>query len=343
MNIKEEEKILEKKCEMTHDKIVKENILLKYNKTNSKKYSEYQISISFKNNNQNTLSNEYYDFILEINLTKKTIILFSTNIKPVCDGRDLLPLISKVSTVNNNFFSLDDIDLQHIVNSIKKFIESNNFSNLDKIYYIGDGYDPKIIDSLEHLEKIHCNHLDIINGRNVELPSLCTISDENFCLYEKEQSKYNLIFQSSLKNLISFNKTVDLIVTLNWRKKIMTSEKEANYCLYELKIKSNINDDMDRVMDLLIEKIKNIGFKMNINEQKKGVLPNLNPEKIETEIARLESQLKNKDTVLVFNKLLDRYEKIIEYYSAANNNKYVEYNEKMKDLLRNEKYSKYIN
>ena len=343
MNIKEEEKILEKKCEMTHDKIVKENILLKYNKTNSKKYSEYQISISFKNNNQNTLSNEYYDFILEINLTKKTIILFSTNIKPVCDGRDLLPLISKVSSVNNNFFSLDDIDLQHIVNSIKKFIESNNFSNLDKIYYIGDGYDPKIIDSLEHLEKIHCNHLDIINGRNVELPSLCTISDENFCLYEKEQSKYNLIFQSSLKNLISFNKTVDLIVTLNWRKKIMTSEKEANYCLYELKIKSNINDDMDRVMDLLIEKIKNIGFKMNINEQKKGVLPNLNPEKIETEIARLESQLKNKDTVLVFNKLLDRYEKIIEYYSAANNNKYVEYNEKMKDLLRNEKYSKYIN
>ena len=100
---------------------------------------------------------------------------------------------------------------------------------------------------------------------------------------------------------------------------------------------------MDKVMDLLIEKIKNIGFKMNINEQKKGVLPNVNPEKIEGEIARLESQLKNKDNVLVFNKLLERYEKIIEYYSAANNNKYVEYNEKMKDLLRNEKYSKYIN
>ena len=343
MHIKEEEKILEKKCDMTHDKIVKENILLKYNKTNSKKYSEYQISISFKNNSQNTLSNEYYDFILEINLTKKTIILFSINIKPVCDGRDLLPLISKVSTINNNFFSLDDIDLQDIVNNIKKFIESNNFSNLDKIYYIGDEYDPKIIDSLEHLDKIQCNHLDIINGRNVELPSLCTISDENFCLYEKEQNKYNLIFHSSLKNLMSFNKTVDLVVTLNWRKKIVTSEKETNYCLYELKIKSNVNDDMDKVMDLLIEKIKNIGFKMNINEQKKGVLPNVNPEKIEGEIARLESQLKNKDNVLVFNKLLERYEKIIEYYSAANNNKYVEYNEKMKDLLRNEKYSKYIN
>ena len=297
MNIKEEEKILEKKCEITHDKIVKENILLKYNKTNSKKYSEYQISISFKNNSQNTLSNEYYDFILEINLTKKTIILFSINIKPVCDGRDILPLISKASTINNNFFSLDDIDLQDIVNNIKKFIESNNFLNLDKIYYIGDEYEPKIIDSLEHLDKIQCNHLDIINGRNVELPSLCTISDENFCLYEKEQNKYNLIFYSNIRNLLSFNKTIDSIVTLNWRKKVITNNNEITFNIFELKI----------------------------------------------EIARLESQLKNKDNVLVFNKLLERYEKIIEYYSAANNNKYVEYNEKMKDLLRNEKYSKYIN
>lgn len=343
MNIKEEEKILEKKCDTTHDKLVKENILLKYNKTNSKKYSEYQISISFKNNNQNTLSNEYYDFILEINLTKKTIILFSINIKPVCDGRDVLPLLSKAPTISNNFFSLDVIDLQDIVNNIKKFIESTNFSDLNKVYYIGDEYDQKIIDSLKHLDKIQCNHLDIINGRNVELPSLCTISDENFCLYEKEQSKYNLVFQSSIKNLISFNKTVDLVVTLNWKKKIVTSEKEINFCLFELKIKSNINDDMDKVMDILIEKIKNIGFKMNINEQKKGVLPNVNPEKLEGEVVRLESQLKNKDNVLVFNKLLERYEKLIEYYSAANNNKYVEYNEKMKDLLKNEKYAKYIN
>lgn len=348
MNIKEEEKILEKKCDIVQNIIVKENILLVYNKLANKKSTEYKIDISFKNNKNNTnntLPNEYLDFILQINLTKKEIILFSKNIKPISDGRDILPLISikKFTTINNNFFSLDDIDILDIVNNIKKFIETYKFTNLNGIYYIGDEYDQKIIESLENLDKINCNHLDIINGKSIEIPSLCTISDEHFCLYEKEQNKYNLIFYSNIKNLLSFNKTVDMIVTLNWKKKIKTSSGEVKFCMFELKIKSNINEDMDKVMDLLIEKIKNIGFEMNINEKKKGVLPNLNPEKIEGEIRRLESQLKNRDTILVFNKLLDRYEKIIEYYSAANNNKYTEYNEKLKDLLRNEKYSKYIN
>jgi hypothetical protein len=177
----------------------------------------------------------------------------------------------------------------------------------------------------------------------IEIPSLCTISDENFCLYEKEQSRYNLIFYSNIKNLMSFKKSIEPIVTLNFKKKVINNEKDIQFCIFELQIKSHIDEDMDKVMDLLIEKIKNIGFKMNINEQKKGVLPNINAEKIEGEIKRLESQLRNRDNVLVFNKLLDRYEKIIEYYSAANNNKYTEYNLKMKELLGNEKYSKYIN
>ena len=174
------------------------------------------------------------------------------------------------------------------------------------------------------------------------MPSLCTISDENFCLYEKEQNKYNLIFYSNIRNLLSFNKTIDSIVTLNWRKKVITNNNEITFNIFELKITSIKDKDMDKVMDILIEKIKNIGFKMNINEQKKGVLPNINVEKIEREIIRLESQFKKRDNVLVFNKLLEKYEKIIEYYSAVNDNKYTEYSQKMKDLLGNEKYSKYI-
>ena len=105
---------------------------------------------------------------------------------------------------------------------------------------------------------------------------------------------------------------------------------------------SDIDEDMDKIMDILIEKIKKIGFKMNINEKKKGELPNIDVQKVESEIGRLESQLKNRENVLVFNKLLQNYEKIIEYYSAANDDKYVEYNNKMKELLTNEKYAKYI-
>ena len=339
MNLKEEEKLLEKKCENAKDKIMKYNILLKYNKINTKKNLLYHINISFPNISE---PKNDYEFIFEINLTKKTIILFSKNIKPISDGRDILPLIINTPTITNNYSLIDDINILDITNKIKIFIEAQKFIGLAGIFYIGEEYEQKIIDSLENIDKIQCNHLDIINGKFIELPSLCTISDEHFCLYEKEQNKYNLIFYSNIRNLLSFNKTIDSIVTLNWRKKVITNNNEITFNIFELKITSIKDKDMDKVMDILIEKIKNIGFKMNINEQKKGVLPNINVEKIEREIIRLESQFKKRDNVLVFNKLLEKYEKIIEYYSAVNDNKYTEYSQKMKDLLGNEKYSKYI-
>ena len=342
MNIKEEEKILERQCENAKNKIIKENIFLIFNKISNKKYSEYFIDISF-NNNVNPKLKKDYEFTLEINLAKKSIVLFSKNINPISDGRDILPLLSKNSVISNNFSSIENINIIDIINSIKNFLRYEKYSGFLNIFYLGEEYDKKIIDNLENIEKIQCYHLDIIYGRPNEIASLCTISDENFCLYEKNQNKYYLVFYSSIRNLLSFNKTIDSIVTLNWKKIVLKNEKERKNCIFELKIRSNIDEDMDKVMDVLIEKIKNIGFKMNINEQKKGVLPNLNAEKIEGEIIRLESQLKNRDNILVFNKLLENYEKIIEYYSAANNNKYTEYNIKMKELLENEKYSKYIN
>ena len=340
MNLKEEEKILERQCENVQNKIIKENILLVFSKTDSKKYSEYNIDISFTNANPKL--NKDYEFTLEINLNKKTMILFSKNINTISDGRDILPIIFKYSTISCNYCSIDDINILNIITNLKKFIKYEKFSGLLSIFYIGEEYDKKLIDSLENIEKIQCYRSDTLNGRLMEIPSLCTISDENFCLFEKEQNKYNLVFYSSIKNLLSFNKTIDSIVTLNWKKKVLTNEKEIKYCIFELKLKSNIDEDMDKIMDILIEKIKNIGFNMNINEKKQGVLPNINFEKIEGEIIRLESQLKNRENILVFNKLLECYEKIIEYYSAANNNKFREYNKKMKELLNNEKYSKYI-
>ncbi len=352
MNLKEEEISIEKIFENTKNKIAKENISFIYNKTNSKKYSEYQIEISFINNNYNNNTNnineksyKYHEFILEINLTKKTIILFSKNINPISDGRDIIPLIanpSQTQMIINNFNSIDDINFSDIIKNLKKFLEKSSFSGLEGYFYIGEEYDQKIIENLENIEKIKCFHIDVINGKIMDALSLCTISDEYFSLYEKEQNKYNLIFYSNIKNLLSFTKSIDSVVTLIWKKIFVTNNNENNYCSFELKIKSNKDEDMDKIMDTLIAKIKNFGFKMNINEQKKGVLPDINVEKIEGEINRLESQLKKKDNILVFNKLLEKYEKIIEYHSAANDNKYIEYNNKMKELLSNEKYSKYI-
>ena len=346
MNLKEEEKALEKKCELIQDKIIKDDILLVYNKINSKKISEYHINISFSTNNKQNQKKDN-EFILDINITKKTMFLFCKNLNPISDGRDILPLISKESTNINNFVSIEDIKLLDIINNIQNFLKKEKFIDLDGNFYVGEEYNPKIINNLENIEKFECNHLDIINGKISYIPSLFAISDENICLFEKVQTNYCLVFYSNIKNLLSFNKSynnaLDSIVTSYWKKKLSSQGNEIKFCKFELKIESNKDEDMDKIMDILIEKIKNIGFTMDISEPKRGSLPDLNVEKTEGEIKRLENQLKNKDNILVFNKLLNRYEKIIEYLSAINDNRYTDYKAKMKELLGNEKYSKYLN
>ena len=343
MELKDEEKKFEEKCQEVQDKLMRQNILFIFNNTNSKKYSEYTINISIPKNDS-PKSKEDYEFILYINLTRKKIILFSTNINPISDGRNLLPIINlnKNNRVKLNFISIDKLDLLQIIKDLNNFLEKKIFTNVYGYYYLGEEYDSKIIDNLKNIEIIQCNHLDIINGIMVEIPSITTISDDYFCLYEKEQNNYKLIFYSCIKNLLKFNKTLDSIVTFNWRKKVAIKKDEYVFCLYSLRIKSEIDEDMDKVMDILIEKIKKIGFKMDINHRKTGELPNVDVEATENEINRLELQLKNRENILVFNKLIQNYEKMIEYYSALNDDKYIEYNNKMKDLLSNEKYDKYI-
>ena len=344
MELKDEELKFEQKCQEIKDKVVRHNISFIFKKTSTKKYSEFNINISIPKNNFQKLK-EYLEFILFINITKKSIFLFSLDINPISDGRNLLPIINtnKNKKIKLNYFSLDEIDLNQIMEDLNTFLNGNNFLNLYGYYYLGEEYDSKIIDNLKNIERIQCNHLDIINGNEIEISSLCTISDDYFCLYEKEQNNnYILVFYSSIKNLLSFNKTSDSLVTLNWKKKKTKKKEQIVYCVYTLQIKSEIDEDMDKVMDILIEKIRKIGFKMNINEKKKGELPNIDVEATESEIIRLESQLKNRDNILVYNKLIQSYEKMIEYYSAANDDKYIEYNKKMKDLLSNEKYEKYI-
>ena len=243
-----------------------------------------------------------------------------------------------------NKINYDSINIISIVEKINIFIVSLTENNLTKIgrFYLGDNYNIDLITNLKYIYKYNCFHCDLIDGNFFDIPSLITISDDYFCLYEKEQNNYKLIFYSHIKNLLKFNKTLDSIVTFNWRKKVAVKKDEYIFCLYSLRIKSEIDEDMDKVMDILIEKIKKIGFKMDINHRKTGVLPNVDVEATENEINRLELQLKNRDNILVFNKLIQNYEKIIEYYSALNDDKYIEYNNKMKDLLSNEKYDKYI-
>ena len=57
--------------------------------------------------------------------------------------------------------------------------------------------------------------------------------------------------------------------------------RDLNNKTFTLKITSDEDEDMDKVMDMLILKIRNIGYRMNIYEKKEGELPKINIEETE--------------------------------------------------------------
>ena len=53
-------------------------------------------------------------------------------------------------------------------------------------------------------------------------------------------------------------------------------------------------------------------------------------------------ELQKNENKEIFNNLLDSYQQAIVYYSAVNDSIYVTYNARVKELLKNEKYSKFL-
>ena len=322
-----------------------ENILIQSQKIKYSNNIDYQIDISFPNNK----NDEDYDFTLEINVNEEKIRLYSKTIPSLSDGRDILFFLNNINNSNNNsnenyfitsktFFS--EFKITPIILSIKKLISSlNKIDTRFAKFYLDEQYDLNLINSLNYIKKYKLRKIEVINNRKIEVPILLTISDEYFCIYEpiyKNKTKLLLIFYSSLRTLISFKKSLyGNIITLFW----ITNIKNINH---EIKLTS-INDSVsNKIVDDLIEKIKKIGFKMDITKHKEGKLPEININKTLKEILQFETQMKLSENILIFNKLLSNYEKAVEYFSAINDKRYEMYTEKIKQLLSNEKYSKFI-
>jgi hypothetical protein len=322
-----------------------ENILIQSQKIKYSNNIDYQIDISFPNNK----NDEDYDFTLEINVNEEKIRLYSKTIPSLSDGRDILFFLNNINNSNNNsnenyfitsktFFS--EFKITPIILSIKKLISSlNKIDTRFAKFYLDEQYDLNLINSLNYIKKYKLRKIEIINNRKIEIPILLTISDEYFCIYEpiyKNKTRMLLIFYSSLRTLISFKKSLyGNIITLFW----ITNVKNINH---EIKLTS-INDSVsNKIVDDLIEKIKKIGFKMDITKHKEGKLPEININKTLKEILQFETQMKLSENILIFNKLLSNYEKAVEYFSAINDKRYEMYTEKIKQLLSNEKYSKFI-
>jgi len=209
-------------------------------------------------------------------------------------------------------------------------------------YYIDSQYDIGLLnyisDNNKNIFLCKVKLMEKVNNKNLEIPITCLISEDYFCVFEnipKNKFKIKLIFYSSLKVLSSFKKSlVGSVISLFW--------KQQGSIEYEMKLTSENDELIDKMVEYIIEKIKNFGFHMDIFKHKEGKLPDIDIIKLEREINQMEIQMKNGGNILIFNKLLSNYEKAVEYYSAVGDKKYEDYNMKIKELLKNEKFNKFV-
>ena len=340
----EEQIQLETQINNLEKNLKEENISIFSEKMSYPNVIEYQIIIHFPNekiDKEKEKLNELkeYVFIIEISLSKHEIRLFSRNINSINDGRDLFRDLTL--SKNNNFTS--DFDLNIIVSAIKQFLK--NIKGIDTrmgYFYIDSQYDLNILNYIREGNKnllfSKVKLMEKVNNRNLEIPVNCLISEDYFCLFEnipKNKFKIKLTFYSSLKILKSFNKSyVGSIITLLW--------KQYGPVEYEMKLTSENDDLINQMVEFIIQKIRNFGFHMDIIKRKDGKLPEININKIEREINQMEIQMKNGGNILIFNKLISNYEKAVEYYSAVGDSKYESYNKKIQELLKNEKFNKFV-
>ena len=324
----------------------KEKISLALDKIISTNLVEFRLDISFPSEN----NKETYQFTLEISLVYNTIHLYSKNIKEISDCRDLYFEVMKDNILKNDFFNKDKFNLKLIITNLKLFI--SNLPNILKDtkiigkFYLREEYDILFIKSLRFLTQISCRHVEFIKGRKIRTPSLCCLSDDYFCLYEYGHSsnkyltsneyKFTLVLYASFDSLIKCNKLLDdSAITSYWKKK--------NGGDFYLKLESDNDSDMNKIIDFLIERMQKSGAKLDIIDKKYGEIPKINIKEIEQLISLYEIELQKNGNKETFNNLLKVYEQAIVYYSAVNNSQYVTYNTRVKELLKNEKYSKFVN
>ena len=324
----------------------KEKIIITLDKVISLNLMEFNLNISIPEEK----TQEKYEFLLDINLIYNTIHLFSINMKDISDGRDLYPEVMKNQNLKNDRFNKNKFDLKSLINNLKTFI-----SNLPKIlpnskkigkFYLTEEYDIIFIKGLQYITQIPCRRVEYIRGRKVNTPTLCCISKDFFCLYEygnasnkyltSDEYKFTLVFYASIDSFLKCKKLLEgSSIILYWKKRIGENE-------FYLKLESDIDSDMTKIIDLLVENMKQSGAKLDIVEKKYGEIPKIDIKEIEQQIKTYELELQKEGNKELFNNLLKTYEQAIVYYSAINDSKYITYNARVKELLKNEKYSNYL-
>ena len=120
--------------------------------------------------------------------------------------------------------------------------------------------------------------------------------------------------------------------------------KKKRFFTIILKTYPIFEKETDKIVDLLIENLKNCGIVYSITNKnlgpKTGQLPPIEINIVEDEINKLEIKIKNPETLNQENLkiLMNLYEKAVQYYSAINDNRFEGYMKKIQGLMSDQKY-----
>ena len=227
----------------------------------------------------------------------------------LCDGRNLLNNIINGEWNNTKF------PLETIINKIPKFIikynEYKDNGNIIGNFALNKCYKINFLKSLPI-------YFYLIPNKN----QILTISDLSLFLYNIEKN-------DEYCKLTSYIDIKDIAEVKSLSKKNIVSIKYKNPLNKTKKITIN-STDYETITAILNEKRK-------VYQKKDGKLPDIDINKVESEIEEKEKEIKDNNTTINTEKslyLMFLYQKAVEYYSAINNPKFIEITHKIHKLFK---------
>ena len=245
-----------------------------------------------------------------------------------------------------------EITLLTILNLLPKFlsdyfgiIQNNPYYQIGK-FYLDDIY------NIEIINKINKKYFKSVNqeltkfGKSIhEEMRFLLITNNFFFLFINTGigiitiSNMKLAFWGHIRSLDTIRHTKGT----NCSEYIWKTKKKRFYTIH-LKTYPLFDKETDKIVDILIDNLKNYGIHYSITTKnlgpKTGELPPIEINMVEDEINKLEIKIKNPENLNKENLkfLMSLYEKAIQYYSAINDNRYESYTKKIQSILSEQKY-----
>jgi len=229
----------------------------------------------------------------------------------LCDGRNL------TNDIINGEWDKKKLSLETLINKIPNFIiKFNELIQNDNSIIVGK-YILKKIYKINFIKELPIFFHDKLNNNKI-----LTISDISLCFFDLDKKNEGHCLLSSYIDI------KDIIEVISKPNKKMITVKYKNKKTKNINI---ITPNYEEIQSIINEKMK-------IYQKKSGKLPDIDIVKVEQEIEEKEKELKKEETNNdIVMSLMSLYQKAVEYYSAINDNKFIDFTNKIHKLLENSK------